>query len=93
MRTLVKRICKQCLDCQRQDARPCEQTIAPLPEDRVKKSPPFSVVGIDHAGPLYCSDKPDKKLYIVLFTCAVIRAVHVELVDSLSLEDFILAFK
>lgn len=93
IRTLAKNICKKCIDCQRQDSRPCEQITAPLPEDRIKKTPPFSVIGIDHAGPLFCSDLPDKKLYILLFTCAIVRAVHIELVDSLSLEDFILAFR
>lgn len=36
---------------------------------------------------------PEKKLYICLFTCAVVRAVHLELTDSLSTGDFILAFK
>ena len=95
VRTLAKRICKGCIDCQRQDAGACEQTVSPLPEDRIKQSPPFSVVGIDHTGPLYCSDHPNKKLYILLFTCAVIWTIHnhIEVVDSLSLEDFNLAFK
>lgn len=93
VRTLAKKICKQCLNCQRQDSRPCDQVTAPLPEDRVKKAPPFSIIGIDHAGPLFCSDMEGKKLYILLFTCAIVRAVHVELVNSLSLEDFLLALK
>ena len=93
VRTLAKKICRSCIHCQRQDSRACKQAMAPLPEDRVKKSPSFSVIGIDHAGPLFCSDTSNRKLYILLFTCAVVRAVHLELVDSLSLEDFILAFK
>ena len=95
VKTMAKKICKQRFDCQRQEARPVEQVVSPLPEDRVKRSPPFSVVGIDHhdAGPLFCSDISGKKLYTLLFTCAVIRAIHIELVDSLSLEDFLLAFK
>ena len=92
-RTLAKKICKMCTACQRQDSRPCDQITSPLPEDRVKKSPPFSITGIDHAGPLFCAELPDKKLYILLFTCAVIRGIHIELVESLSFEDFILAFK
>lgn len=58
----------------------------------MKRAPVFSVCGIDFAGPLYCSDLPRKKLYVLLFTCAVVRAVHVELVDSLSVDDFLLGF-
>ena len=89
VRTMAKKICKQCFDCQRQEARPVEQAVSPLPGDRVKRSLPFSVVGIDHAGPLFCSGISGKRLYTLLFTCAVIRAVHIELVDSY----FLLAFK
>ena len=91
--TIAKKICKVCIDCQRQDGRPCQQIVSPLPEDRIKKTPPFSICGVDHAGPLFCSVTGDRKLYIALFTCAVIRAIHVELVDSLSVEDFIFALK
>ncbi|GFR71744.1 Gypsy retrotransposon integrase-like protein 1 [Elysia marginata] len=93
VRALAKKVCRSCIHCQRQDKRPLDQTPSQLPEDRVKRSPPFSVVGVDHAGPLVCSDTGDKKMYILLFTCAVIRAVHIELVNSLSLEDFLMAFK
>ncbi|GFO46523.1 ankyrin repeat protein [Plakobranchus ocellatus] len=93
VRSLAKRVVKQCVSCRRYDARPMDQVTAPLPQDRVTRAPPFSVTGTDHAGPLYCSDTGDKKLYIVLFTCAVTRALHLELVDSLSVDDFILAFR
>ena len=51
------------------------------------------MVGIDYAGPLFCLDRPNKKLYVCLFTCAVVRAVHVELTESLNMKDFILAFR
>ena len=70
-----------------------DQVTAPLPPDRLTKAPPFSVTGIDHAGPLYCCDTGGEKLYILLFTCAVTRAVHLELVSSLNLDDFLLAFR
>ena len=50
-------------------------------------------MGVDHAGPLYCSDTGEKKHYILLIICAVIRALHLELVPSLSLNDFMLAFR
>lgn len=87
LRKLAKSICRMCIPCRRHDSKPCSQPAAPLPELRVKPSPPFSVTGLDYAGPLYCTDMPSKKLYILLFTCAVIRAIHLELTDSLSLSD------
>ena len=93
----ARRICKavknQCVACQRFDAKACSQPMAPLPEDRVQKAPPFAVTGIDHAGPLYCADDPGKKLYILLFTCAVVRAVHLELVESQSQAETDLALR
>lgn len=93
VRCLAKRVVKECVQCRRFDSRPMDQVRAPLPHDRVTRAPPFSVTGIDHAGPLFCNDTGEKKFYIVLFTCAVTRALHLELVDSLNLDDFILAFR
>ena len=92
-RTLAKRVKSECFSCQKQDARSCQQPMAPLPPDRITKSCPFNITGIDHAGPLYCRDIPNKKFYILLFTCGVVRALHLELVDSLNLQDTVLAFR
>ena len=57
------------------------------------RSQHLSVTCIDHAGPLYGSDHPGRKLYVLLFTCAVTRALHFELVDSMSLADTMLALR
>ncbi len=92
-RCICKRVKRQCVSCQRQDVGAGVQSMAPLPDLRVRKSPPFSVVGIDHGGPLYCCDFPGIKFYVLLFTCAVVRAVHLELVTSLSSETTLLAVR
>ena len=81
------------MQCRRQDSKACRQPVAPFPELRVKSAPPFTVTGLDYAGPLFCADIPAKKLYILLFTCAVVRSVHLELTDSLSLPDCLLAIR
>ena len=90
---LVKSIIKFCIPCQRYDSRPCNEIAAPLPKDRVNKAPPFYITGIDYAGPLYCKDFPTQKLYILLFTCGVVRAIHLELTESLLTSDFIYALR
>ena len=82
-----------CFACQIIDSRACGEEAAPLPRVRVTMAPVFSVTGIDFAGPVFCSDSPGKKLYICLFVCGVVRAVHLELTESLSTEDFMLAFR
>ena len=89
----AKTIIKDCVPCQRQDSRACNEVAAPLPSDRVRKGPPFSVVGVDYAGPLYCSELPSKKLYILLFVCGITRAIHIELTESLKTHEFLLCFR
>ena len=62
-----------------------------LPENRVKDASVFEVVGIDLAGPLCLKD--NTKPWIVIFQCAIFRAVHFELVISQSGTGFIPALR
>ena len=92
VRRLAKQVKKDCVPCRRVDAPACRQRMAPLPVHRVQQAPVFSTTGVDHAGPLYCSDA-NRKFYILLFTCSVVRALHLELVDSLTVHDTQLAIR
>ena len=92
-RSLCKQVRRACVSCRKLDAPPCTQAVAPLPTERVSKSSPFDVTGLDHGGPLFCVDHIGKKFYVLLFTCATTRAVHLELVDSLSAEATMLALR
>ncbi|GFX58508.1 integrase catalytic domain-containing protein [Trichonephila clavipes] len=62
-----------------------------LPADRVKDANAFDITGIDLAGPLFTRD--GGKVWIVLYTCAIYRAIHLELVSSLSTECFMLSLR
>ncbi|GFW85121.1 integrase catalytic domain-containing protein [Trichonephila clavipes] len=64
---------------------------SPLPPDRVTDCAIFEVVGIDLAGTLFL--KTGEKEWITLFTCAVYRALHLELVNALSSDAFLLALR
>uniref|UniRef100_A0A5S6QIK4 Integrase catalytic domain-containing protein n=1 Tax=Trichuris muris TaxID=70415 RepID=A0A5S6QIK4_TRIMR len=68
--------------------------MAPLPEERVTMAHPFERTGVDFAGPL-CIRRGRKvmKVYACIFTCMVIRAIHLELVQTMTADDFILAFR
>lgn len=79
------------MQCKRQNATRMEVPFAPLPKDRITQSMVFKVTGIDLAWPLIL--KSGKKAWSVLFTCAVYRAVHLELVESLSTEAFLQALR
>ena len=67
--------------------------MAELPEFRKTPLAPFSHTGLDYAGPLLVktSASPAKR-WVCLFTCASTRAVHLEIVDDLSTEQFLMAF-
>ena len=70
--------------------------MAPLPKERVRESFPFESIGLDFAGPLYLKagrGKKQAKGYVCIFTCAVTRAVHLELCSAMTIESFWMAFK
>lgn len=85
----VNRTIKKCTTCIRFSRSQVTVPASPLPENRVKNAKVFEVTGTDLAGPLYL--KNNEKQWIVIFTCAVIRAVHLELVAKINTEEFILA--
>ncbi|XP_054706599.1 uncharacterized protein LOC129216409 [Uloborus diversus] len=93
-RQLVKSVIKKCLICQKYLSKAANQITAPLPFDRSNASPPFSVCGLDFAGPIYVKIfKEVRKSYIVLFTCAITRSIHLELVSDMTTDSFLLALR
>ena len=75
-RVVAKQIIRSCSVCKVFSVKPYEQIESALPPSRVSESTPFSVTGCDYMGPLHTKD--GQKCYILLFTCAVVRAVHIE---------------
>ena len=55
----------------------------------------FQVIGLDFAGPIMFKKGYSKqnKSYILLFTCSLSRAIHLELVPNQTTEEFITTFK
>ena len=95
-RQLMKKELKRCVTCRKVEGPPFHSvTSPPLPEIRVTGSQPFRVTGVDYAGPLYIRNntKEIAKVYICLFTCAAIRAIHLELVEDQTASSFLRAFK
>ncbi|XP_031355027.1 uncharacterized protein LOC116179379 [Photinus pyralis] len=93
-RQRVKSILSKCIICKRLRAKPGNEPFAPLPRSRVSSAEPFKVTGLDFAGPLYIiNESRRQKAYIMLLTCAVVRAVHLEIVPNLTAESCINAFR
>ena len=97
-RAFVKKIIHRCVVCRKFEAPHYRvPPPPPLPPFRVQEKPPFSFVGVDFAGPVYiklskCSEGAEKA-WIVLYTCCVVRAVHLDVVVDLSTQAFIRSFK
>ena len=85
----VSSIIRKCRKCSRFLAGPASEQIPPLPRCRVTCTRPFEVTGMDLGGPLYL--KQNSKVWFVVFTCMSVRAIHLELVTSLSVEVLIQA--
>ncbi|CAL1276880.1 unnamed protein product [Larinioides sclopetarius] len=81
-RRTIKKIIKTCIVCQRFNVKQPKIPEGTLPEDRIKNASIFEVIGVDVAGPLIL--KENKKVWILIFTCAVYRAVHLELLMSIN---------
>uniref|UniRef100_A0A0N4W7H6 Integrase catalytic domain-containing protein n=1 Tax=Haemonchus placei TaxID=6290 RepID=A0A0N4W7H6_HAEPC len=67
----------------------------PLPEGRVRISRPFEHVGIDYAGPftVKVSGTLHEKRWICLITCMSTRAIHLEIIQGLTVIEFIRALR
>ena len=85
-RQIVKRLLKNCVVCKREHKKPLIGPSPPkLPSFRLSQTYHFESTGLDYAGPLFVKpifDNPyDKtnKVYILLFTCATTRNIHLEL--------------
>ena len=94
MRQTIKRVISPCAICSRWRAKHYNVEVAPLPKERVCPSRVFSVVGIDFLGAIHLYDSDEStKAYILIFSCATTRAIHIELVSSMSVHHFLLALK
>ncbi|EYC33154.1 hypothetical protein Y032_0002g629 [Ancylostoma ceylanicum] len=92
----VGKFLRTCVVCKKVNGRAYRYPDMPsLPKERVTRSRPFQKVGLDYLGPLYYRDTAGikSKLWICLITCMATRAVHFEVVNSNSTQDFLLAFR
>ena len=94
-RAAVRKSLGVCVDCKRRQARVGEQKMADLPQDRITPDkPPFTYVGVDCFGPfLIRRGRSEVKRYGVLYTCLVVRAVHIEVSQSLDTDSFLNSFR
>ena len=84
-RRSVNRVISTCARCRRYKGLQYQPADGGLPNFRTEPSRPFAKVGLDFFGPLFVDQ--GTKVWVLLFTCATSRAVHLELVRSQNTED------
>ena len=102
-RSQVKRELNRCTICRRAEGHPFKMPkMPPWPKERVTEALPFQYTGLDYFGPLFIKDFSPasngpcptyKKVWVCLFTCMVVRAIHLELVEDMSTDQFLLCFR
>ena len=97
-RQKVKKVIKECNTCMRYESKHYQYPAPPqLSDFRVEGSEAFESVGTDLAGPLLTEytpgEKETHKVWIVIFTCSLSRAVHLEIMQNMGAEQFIMKLR
>ncbi|GBN33440.1 hypothetical protein AVEN_171049-1 [Araneus ventricosus] len=87
----VRKVISSCVICKRYSSKNLEYVAAPLPENRVRDAAVFQITGFDTEGPLFL--KCNQQVWVLLFTCAIYRVVHLELMSGVSAEAFLMALR
>ena len=96
LRRVVKSVRSACWGCKRFRATPLAvPTPGLLPNDRTTGGTAFEVIGTDYAGPILYQLTPNRKgkAYLIIFSCSLSRAIHLELVPNMEANMFLLSLK
>ena len=93
-RQCIRALLRKCVTCRKVAGQPyTAPDPSPLVKARVQQSMPFEVTSIEFTGALLVRGEQESKVYICLLTCAVTRAVHLEVTTDLTVECFLQAFR
>ncbi len=93
-RQLFRDLIHNCVRCFRFNSKPKHALMGDLPKARITPSRPFDHTGVDFAGPIggRCGKGMlTQKWYLAIFVCFSTKAVHIEVVSSLTTEGCIAA--
>ncbi|XP_045462033.1 uncharacterized protein LOC123672092 [Harmonia axyridis] len=97
-RNLVRAIVYKCVTCFKAKPRAFQYVMGNLPVSRVNEYLPFFNTGLDFCGHFMIKDRKTRnyktlKAYVCVFVCMTTKALHLELVTSLTSEAFLAVFK
>lgn len=92
-RNQVRKIVRACTLCFRCHASAITYKMGNLPS-----APPFTHTGVDFCGPFHIKEKKYRnqkrlKVYVCVFVCLSVKAIHLELVSDLTSAGFIAALR
>ncbi|XP_063979928.1 uncharacterized protein LOC135163953 [Diachasmimorpha longicaudata] len=96
-RNFVRKIIRRCSTCCRANPPTTHYIMGNLPTARVSQTiRPFVNVGVDYCGPFLIKEKKYRnrghvKVYVAVFICLAVKAVHLELVSDLTKSGFLAA--
>lgn len=95
LRRGLRKIVHNCIICKFLRGLPANPKMGNLPVARLGfRLSPFSNTGLDFFGPLYVKvGRKKEKRWCALFTCLTIRAIHLELLPSISADSTIMALQ
>ena len=70
-----------------------QQLMGDFPSERVNPSPPFSLVGIDFAGPFLYEPSMTRSKCFVVFVCFAFKAVQLDIAKSLDIQECMKAIR
>ena len=96
-RQAVKNVISSCYMCKKFNNLALQYPkMTNISKSRMKLIKPFDHTGVDHTGHFFVKD-PNLgkcvKMYILIYTCMNIRAVHLDLVPDMSAESFLLSYQ
>ncbi|KAJ7997080.1 hypothetical protein DPEC_G00225210 [Dallia pectoralis] len=89
----------KCVTCRKLRRTTEHQQMADLPAERLQVAPPFTYVGVDVFGPWEVAfrrtrgGQANSKRWAVMFSCLCTRAVHIEVIETMSSSSFINALR
>lgn len=92
----VRKIICACIHYTRFNSHTIEYRLGNLPPSRVREATPFALTGIDFSEPFYIKKRKYHnrnriKVYVCVFVCMFIKAVHFEVINDLSSGGFLAA--
>ncbi|XP_008181389.1 uncharacterized protein LOC103308916 [Acyrthosiphon pisum] len=96
-RVMARSVTSRCVTCIRSRPQFENPVMAPLPKNRVQFSRPFTITGVDFAGPLLIRSGIRRvtaiKTWIAVFVCFSTRAIHLEAVVGLTSDAFMASLR